>query len=574
MKAKVGTEDLSKVALGLAAPDILITNAMVFNVFTGEFIPGQSIWIKGEWIAYVGPDTSPLTDDKTYVIDAGGKVLLPGLIDGHAHLIGNRYGIEEFVKHVIPCGVTSVVTETIDFAMIAGRSGLDFFVRGFGGQPIRIYYTVPALTGLTPSEEVNALTRKDVLSFLKDPNCLGMGEIYWGNIFLKGRQGERVRKLVSLTLGFGKRVEGHGAGAAGKKLQAYTCFGVSSDHEPITENDVLERLRLGYWVMIREGSVRRELAEVRGIFEREIDFRRLILVTDGMDPEGLLEEGYLDDSLRRALKLGVPPGVAYQMVTLNVAEHFRLDHLIGSLSPGKAADMVMIPSPGDFRPELVMCRGRIISRGSSPAAEPRKVPFPEEMCRTVKVEGYRPFSLPEKGTVRAIELVTRLVTKEALLDLADPETTRDLLKIVAIDRLGRGKAFSGLIKGFGLQRGAYGATMNWDCVDLIAIGADNLSIETVIGRLKEIGGGGVYAIGSEVVAEFPAPLCGIASLKPMETVRDEVKRLEEALGRNGVKWERPVLTVDTLASPSIPHLRISHEGYVRFKDWKVLPVEV
>ena len=152
--------------------------------------------------------------------------------------------------------------------------------------------------------------------------------------------------------------------------------------------------------------------------------------------------------------------------------------------------------------------------------------------------------------------------------------SKDLLKIVAIDRLGRKKAFTGFIKGFGLQRGAYGATMNWDCVDLIVVGGDDPSIETAIGRLKEMGGGGVYAIGNEVVAEFPAPLCGIASLKPMETVREEVRRLEEALRRNGVRWEKPILTVDTLATPAIPHLRISHQGYVRFKDWKILPVEV
>ncbi len=508
------------------------------------------------------------------MIDAGGKVLLPGLIDGHTHLIGNRYGIEEFIKHVAPRGVTSVITETIDFAMISGRSGMDSFVKGFDGQPIRIYYTVPPLAGLTPSEEVNALTRKEVLPFLKDPNCVGMGEIYWGNIFLKGKQGERIRKLASLTLGLGKRVEGHGAGAAGKKLQAYTCFGVSSDHEPINENDVLERLRLGYWVMIREGAVRRELAEIKGIFERKIDFRRLILVTDGMDPEGLLEDGYLDDSLRRALKLGVPPSVAYQMVTLNAAEHFRLDHLIGSLSPGKAADLLMIHSAEDFSPELVMCRGRILSEKGRSLVEPRKVTFPDDMYRMVKVDGSRLPSLPTRGKARAIELVTRLVTKESILDLEDPEATKDLLKIVAIDRLGRKKAFTGFIKGFGLQRGAYGATMNWDCVDLIVVGGDDPSIETAIGRLKEMGGGGVYAIGNEVVAEFPAPLCGIASLKPMETVREEVRRLEEALRRNGVRWEKPILTVDTLATPAIPHLRISHQGYVRFKDWKILPVEV
>ncbi len=141
---------------------------------------------------------------------------------------------------------------------------------------------------------------KNCLPLLKNPKCLGIGEIYWGNIFLEGRQGERIRELASIALDLGKKVEGHSAGATGRKLQAYTDFGVSSCHEPITEDEVLERLRLGYWVMIREGAVRKELPGVKGIFEKKIDFRRLILVTDGMDPEAFMEEGYLDASLKRA----------------------------------------------------------------------------------------------------------------------------------------------------------------------------------------------------------------------------------------------------------------------------------
>ena len=181
-----------------------------------------------------------------------------------------------------------------------------------------------------------------------------------------------MRELASIALDLGKRVEGHGAGANGGKLQAYTCFGISSDHEPITEEEVLERLRLGYWVMIREGSIRKELPGVKGIFDKKIDFRRLILATDGVDPEGFLEEGYLDASLKRALKLGVPPDLAYQMVTINVAEHFRLDHLIGSLSPGKMADILIIPSPEEFSPQLVMCDGKIIFKDGKSLVEPQK----------------------------------------------------------------------------------------------------------------------------------------------------------------------------------------------------------
>jgi adenine deaminase len=563
---------LSEVALGNIPPDTVITNGTAFNVFTREFIQGQSIWIKDGMIAYVGPDHHFPKEEKTLMIDADGMVLLPGLIEGHTHTISNRFGIEEFIKHVIPSGVTTVITETIELATVVGKDGIDYLVRGLEDQPIRFYYTVASLCGLTPSEEVNAPTNEELLPLLKDPKCLGVGEIYWSNIFLEGRQGERVRELASIALSLGKRIEGHGAGANGGKLQAYTCFGISADHEPITEEEIMERLRLGYWVMIREGSIRKELSGVKGIFNKKIDFRRLILATDGVDPEGFLEEGYLDASLKRALKLGIPPDLAYQMVTINVAEHFRLDHLIGSLSPGKLADILIIPSPEEFSPQLVMCEGKIIYKDGKSLAEPKKAFFPDYMFNTVKIQGYIFPSIPRKGKVRVIELVTRLVTKERIIDLEDPEESKDLIMVLVLDRLGSGKTFMGLLKGFGLQRGAYGSTMCWDVTDMIIVGCDIQSMKTVIERLKEIGGGGVHAIGDEVIAEFPTPLCGILSLKSMETVREEVKKLEDSLKENGVEWEKPILTIDTLGTPAIPHLRITHHGYVRLKDRKILPL--
>ena len=563
---------LSEVALGNVPPDTVIKNGTLFNVFTREFIKQQSIWIKGGMIAYVGPDHDSLKDAKTQVIDADGMVLLPGLIEGHTHL--TRSGIEEFVRHVIPGGVTTVVMETIEFGLIFGKEGIEHLVRGLEGQPIRFYYTVAPLCSLTPSEEIKALKKKEFLPLLRDPSCLGIGEIFWGNIFLDGRQGRRVRELASLALDLDKRVEGHTAGATGRKLQAYTCFGASSDHEPITEDEVMERLRLGYWVMIREGAVRKELPAVKGVFNRKIDFRRLILVTDSVEPQGFIEEGYLEASLRTAIKLGVPPEIAYQMVTINVAEHFHLDHLLGSLSPGKMADILIVPSVGEFSPQLVMYEGKVIFKDGKATAEPRKATFPAYMFKTVNIAD-RTLSPPLlKGKARVMELVTGLVTKEGIVDLEDPEKSSDVLTVLALDRVGQGGNFMGLLKGFGLQKGAYGTTMSWDTIDLFVVGCDIHSMETVIRRLNEIGGGGVYAIGDEIVSEFPAPLCGMYSLKPMETLRAEIKHLEEALKKNGARWERPLLTIDTLGTPAIPHLRITHHGYVRLKDRAVLPVEV
>jgi adenine deaminase len=564
---------LSKVALGVAPPDTVIRNATVFNVFTTEFIKGQSIWIKQGMIIYVGPDAPSAQDKGVQVIDAEGMVLLPGLIDGHTHII-SRTSIEEFVRYVIPGGTTTVITETIELATVAGKDGIEYLVRGLEGQPIRFFYTLPPLCGLTSIEEILAPANEELLPLLKDPKCLGVGEIYWGNLFLEGYQGERVMELASMALDLGKRVEGHSAGATGRKLQAYLGFGISSCHEPITEEEVIERLRLGCWVMIRQGAVRKELSRIKGIFDREIDFRRLILTTDGMDPQGFLEEGYLDSALKTALRMGVPPQIAYQMVTLNVAEHFRIDHLTGSLSPGKMADMVIIPSPGEYSPQWVMCEGKIIFKEGRSTVEPKKVFFPDSMFHTVNIQDYSLPPVPSRGKVRVMEMVSRLVTKEKVIDLEDQEASKDLVPILALDRLAGKESFMGFLKGFGLRRGALGSTMAWDTTDLMVVGWDRDSIRTATGRLKEIGGGAVYTIGKEIIAEFPAPLCGVISLKPMRVMREEMKRIEEALQENGVRWERPVLTVDTLGSPTIPQLRITHRGYVRLRDREILPLKV
>jgi adenine deaminase len=501
-------------------------------------------------------------------------VLLPGLIEAHTHVFSSRYGIEEFVRHVIPCGVTTVITEAVEFYEIVGKEGLDYVLKGLSNQPIRLYCTFPPMCGLTPSEEIYALKGADIAPRLEDPLCLGIGEIYWSNLLLEGRQGERLRELVSLALDKGKVVEGHTAGASAKKLQAYTCFGVSSCHEPIAEEEVLERLRLGFWVLIREGYIRKELDCVKGIFQRDIDFRRLALVTDGVDPEGFLESGYLDGSLRKALKLGAPPKVAYQMVTLNPAEHFHLDHLIGSLAPGKMADILISPSPEEFSPRLVMCNGKILFRDGRTLAEPEKVFFPDHMFHSVKVQNPVFPVLPVIGKVRTIELVTRLVTREKIVDLDSSEELKDLNMVCALDRTEGDRKFMGYLKGFGLKEGAYGTTMCWDTRDLIVVGCDHQSIKTAIERLRIIGGGGVFAVGERIVAEFSAPVCGIASLKPMKTIRDQTRRLDESLRERGVPWETPILTVDTLGTAAIPHFRINHDGYVNLKDRRILPVEL
>lgn len=562
---------LSDVALLKASPDTVVQRGNIFNAFTGEFLPEQSLWIVDGRIAYVGPDTEFIRNERTEIIDAEGMTLVPGLIDGHTHVLF-RSGVEEFIRNALPGGTTTVITELIEFGSVVGLMGIEPVVRGLENQPIRFFYTLPAFCGLTPAQEIQAPDNAAYLPYLQTAECLGVGEVYWSNLFLDGIQGRRIRELVSMALLLGKRAEGHTAGAPSQGLQAYAGFGFSSCHEPITCAEALERLRLGYWVMIRQGSIRQELTAISEIFKKNLDFRRMILCTDAMDPEGFLTQGYLDGSLRSALKLGVPPAVAYQMVTINVAEHFRLDHELGSLSPGKAADVVFIPSPAEYEPQRIMIRGRTVFQDGRSLVNPRPIDFPESLFSTVRLEC--PLDEPARtGRVRAMELINRLVTREKIVDFGSPEDAADVLFAVALDRTEGRQSFTGFLKGFGLEQGACGTTSCWDSVDLVCVGADMISVRTVLERLKEIGGGAVFAVGETVVAEFPAPLCGVVSPEPMKTVFGQMKRLDEALKNAGVKWEKPVLTLDTLTTAAIPHLRITHEGYVRLRDRRILPLQ-
>lgn len=563
---------LWRVAMGRDPAHLVIRDAVLFNPFTREFLQNQAVWVENGKVAYSGPDLEPPLGEATVVIHADNMVLLPGLIESHTHIV-NRCGVEEFVRHSLPGGVTTAVTETIELAGVVGIKGITALVEALRGQPLRFFYTLPALCGLTQAEEIRAPAPEELVALMEDPMCVGLGEIYWGNLLLENSQGERVRRLLELVLERGKPIEGHTAGASALKLQAYTAWGVSSCHEPVSDREALERLRLGYWVMIREGSIRKELEGMKALFSSRQDLRRLVLCTDSVDPEGFLTEGSLDGSVRRALGMGVDPGLVYQMVTLNPAEHFGLEAQVGSLAPGRWADWVLIPSPKQYKPLMVGVAGKPVYEEGRLLVQPRPVDFPEAFYQTVNP----PLSLPAlprpKGRVRVMELVTRLVTRELILDMQAPGAWDDLNWVAAVDRLGSGGAFWGLLKGFGLKRGACGSTMCWDTGDLILVGCEQRSMETVMGRLRELGGGAVYAVGGEVVAEYSAPICGIISQEPMARLRDRLKEIEEAMAREGVPWEKSLLTIDTLSTAAIPHLRITHRGYVRLKDRALLGLE-
>jgi adenine deaminase len=577
------TYRLMRVALGHQPAQTAIINARVVNVYTAEVLSGQTILIDGAWIAYVGEDREFDLSQTTQVIDAAGKVIIPGLIDGHTHLAW-FFSVPEFLKAAIPGGTTTIITECMETYPIAGFKGVCDFLASLADQPIKIFATAPAMASI--SQQTIGIRPEDLQRLLQREDIVGLGESYWQMVL---QQPQQLLPAMTATLTAGKRLEGHSAGARGRKLAAYAATGISSCHEPITAEEVLARLRLGIWVMAREGSIRRDLKTIAPIKDQGVDLRRLILATDGVQPGELLENGYMEFVLKRALAYGFEPVTAIQSVTLNVAEHFGLDHLVGAVAPGRLADLVLLPDLATIEPELVISNGKVVAKNGQLVAAPRPHRFSSASYETIRLPAKLKaddfaLQLPadqSRITVRIIDMVTDLVTREiqepypvtVLERLPDPSS--DLLKVAAIDRTHQpGRLFTGLIRGFGLKAGAMASSAAWDTSDIIVVGASNADMAAAVNRIATLQGGAVVVKDGAIVAELPLPVFGVSSEWPLERLAQATLQVNQCAADLGVPFPDPLLSLVTLTGAAIPYLRICEEGLVNLRTGQTLALGV
>jgi len=572
----VPLEHLMKVALGEMEADLAVINGDVVNVYTGEVISGDTILVKGSKVAYVGGNAQNSIGSGTQVIDAAGKVVIPGLIDGHTH-IDWFMAPSELIRYGMQGGTTTIITEIPGIAFPLGYPGVMEFIRAVRNQPIRIFVTVPPMVTKSPVSQEHAITVEQARRLLKMKEVIGLGESYWMPVV----GGEpRVLSLMAEAKKAGKKIDGHSAGARDNKLQAYAALGVTSCHEPTTVDEVLERLRLGMYVMVREGEIRRELEEIARIKDEKIDFRLMGLATDGPGPWQLLHDGYMEFVVQKAINLGFEPVLAIQMSSLNIAQRFGLDDSIGGIAPGRFADMLIIPDLNTIRAEYVISNGEVVSRNGQLTVEPRKHVFPEWMLHTVHLPRdfvADDFAIRVDGDnnevkVRVMDMVTDLVSREAILDLVVsggevlPDVERDIVKVAAIDRSYEpGRRFVGFVRGLGLKRGAIAATTMWDTSDIGVIGVDGAEMALAVNRIKELSGGIVVIAEGKVVAEIALPIGALFSLDPVETIVEKLDGIQRASEDLGCVSADIRLTASVLSATAIPFLRICEAGMVDLK---------
>jgi adenine deaminase len=562
------------VARGDEPADLVLRGGRVLSVFTGELLTAD-VAISGEHVAGVGPGY-----DGAEVVDVSDLILLPGFIDGHMHIESTKLMVDEFARAALPWGTTTVVLDPHEIANVFGIDGVRALLEHAAEIPLDYYVMVSSCVPASPFESSAAIvTADDIAAFLaEEPNAIGIAEM----MDVPGVVGGRADALAKVAAAAGRHIDGHAPGLSGRELNAYLAAGVRSDHECTTYEEALEKRRLGMWIMIREGSAARNLEALLPLV-LELGPANCLLCTDDREPDQLLEEGHINDVMRRAVALGCPAADAVIMGTLNAARYHRL-HEHGAVAPGYLADVVAVPDLETFRPQAVWKRGRLVAESGRPVSIP-SVEAQEWMRGSVHVRELQgaDFAIPANGRVRVIgveagQIVTRALEDEpAVRDghaTADPG--RDLAKMAVIERHhDTGRIGLGFVRGFGLRRGALASSHAHDAHNVVVVGVDDADMAAAANRLREIGGGQVSVVDGEVLAEVPCPIGGLLSDRPVEEVAAAAHRMDEATHRTlGATLPAPFMAMSFMALSVVPELKLTDRGLVDVLRAELVPLEV
>ncbi len=561
--------ELISVARGDTSADLLLKNARIINTFVGNIEEGN-VAIYGDKIAGIGDYY--LAKE---IIDLKGSYLAPGLINGHTHIESSMLHPAEYARAVVPRGTSALITDLHEITNVSGFEGMKFVMKWAQQLPLDMFFMVPSCVPATHMETSGAeITDKDIENALGWENVIGLGEMMNFPGVISGNE-QVLSKIIAAQ---SKIIDGHAPGVKDKQLNAYIAAGIHSDHESTTLQEGREKLKRGMYLMIREGSSEKNLEELLPLVN-DRTYRRCLFVVDDRSCSDLLLEGDIDAVARKAIRLGLDPIRALQLATINAAEYFRL-HDRGGIAPGYLANLITINELNHLDIDMVFYKGQLVARGGS-VTTPLITSSALELAETVRIKPFNIEALKltlEGDHSPVIEIVPgQIITKKrvervnTLSGVVMTDIEADILKLVVVERhKARGSIGIGLVKGFGLKRGALASSIAHDSHNIVAVGTNDSDIFSAIKEIERLHGGLVVSADNKIVAAVPLPIAGLLSPEPLKEVVENFEILERTATGLGDVPPAPFALLSFLALPVIPELRLSDQGLVDVLAFKII----
>ena len=575
------SKTLSAVAQGLAPAETVIKGAKLVNVCTAEIQEDVDVAIAEGRIAYLG-QADHCIGENTQVIDAKGQYIAPGFLDGHIHVESSMMGVGEYARAVVPHGTTGIYMDPHEICNVLGLDGVKVMEEDARRTPLKTMITTPSCVPAVPGFEDtgSSIGPDDVAETMAWPSVVGLGEM----MNFPGILGstDHAHGEVGATLEAGKIVTGHySMPETDRGLNAYIASGVRCCHESTRPKDVLAKMRLGMYAQLRYGSAWKDLpALAEAVLANDIDTRFATLVSDDTHPHTLVADGHLDHIVRVAVGLGIDAMTAIQMVTINCAQCFQMDHDLGSIAPGKCADIVFLDDLEDLRVTRVLIDGDVVAEDGRALFDLPPFQFPDWVTHSMHLgRELTPASFevpaPEgvaDGTVRvrAIEIIPAKVgTFEAHVDLPvvdgrlESDLEQDVLKTFVFERHHEtGTCGCGFVKGFGIKRGAMASTVAHDAHNLLVVGTNDEDMALAANTLAACGGGMAVVADGEVLGLVELPIAGLMDSLDAVTMSEKVHALEGAWAEIGCTMPSPFMTMALIPLACLPELRLTNRGLV------------
>lgn len=551
-------------ALSKIKPDIVLENGKIINVYTDEIVKGD-IAIYGNRIVGMYDEYNGKKN-----INVNGKYVCPGLIDGHIHIESSMLTISEFCKAVVPHGTTAVIADPHEIANVLGVEGIQLFRKNAEKYPFELFLTIPSCVPATNLETSGArITVNDIAKLIKLDKIVCLGELmnYPGVI----NKDLNILKKIDAVRKVRKRIDGHAPLLRKKELSAYMIAGVNSDHESVSGEEALEKVRKGMYLMIRQGSAAKNMKEILTfLLKNDVHLNRCMFVSDDMHPSDLMK-GHMDYIIKEAIKLGLDPLKAIKMSSFNVAKHFGLRGN-GSLGVGKIAHVVVLDSLKTFKIDKVISNGKLVAANGKMLVNVPQDKYPKKALNSVrlnKVFSEKDFEvIGTHGKIRVIRAYNENIVTKTIYEKPrvvngkiTQDVNRDLLKIAVIERhKGKNNFTVGFVKGFKLKHGAIASTVSHDSHNIVVIGTTDKDMALAVNTIGKIQGG--FVVVGKNIDYLQLNVAGLISTRPLGFVKNKLEELQKKVKAMGCEFKSPFMTMGFLALPVIPELKITDKGLV------------